>query len=183
MSFNREDINIRNDASFIDGPDRLGTYTRSIRKNERPNADGYDDYTRGGNNDFPANGSNREQYSEFDPNPQFAPRQALVVNTSDYSNGNNMHGPTRCNYKNQRQQYQGQQYQSHHGHQGHHQSQATHQYNPQPNQPQYSQHPQQRSHSCNNQHDCNSHNPHKGVCNTTGCSHRWFEKPNGKVFL
>jgi len=81
MSFGgREDINIRNDANIMDGPDRLGTYTRSLRKNERPSAGGYDDYSRGGNNDFSSN--NQTMYSEYDTNPLFAPRQAYIPSST-----------------------------------------------------------------------------------------------------
>jgi hypothetical protein len=44
--------NIRQESSLIDGPERLGSITRNIRKNERPNSEideGFDDF-RGGNN-------------------------------------------------------------------------------------------------------------------------------------
>jgi len=80
MSFSREDVNTRDDPTMIDGPDRLGTYTRALRRNERPNAEGFDDYKRGGNNDVTQN-----TFSEYDSNPQFTPRQAFVPNSGTSS--------------------------------------------------------------------------------------------------
>lgn len=87
MSFNREDINIRNDTNFVDGPNRLGSYTRSLRKNERPDAHGFDNSSRGGNNELPMN--QMQHYSEYDSNSLYNPRQAAFVtsnmNDEDYT--------------------------------------------------------------------------------------------------
>lgn len=69
MSITREDINIRDDANIIDGPERMGLVTRNIPRNERSNSQyGFDD-SRGGNNCKPFDNTHEQcNYIGFDEN-------------------------------------------------------------------------------------------------------------------